>query len=115
LLRESTVERQRVTLTELIGSGDSAWHGVTLYQPDWSDTSDSIAFSAESQKQGFSAYFIFNAYWEPLDFELPPIGKAKRSSWRRWIDTSQDSPYDMVPWTEAPVIPDQRYHVGRGL
>jgi len=26
-------------------------------------------------------YFIFNAYWEPLDFELPPVDKGNGGSW----------------------------------
>jgi hypothetical protein len=39
---------------------------------------------------------ILNAYWEPLEFELPQTGKHGAGPWRRWIDTALDSPYDIV-------------------
>jgi glycogen operon protein len=68
--------------------------------------------SAELQNEGLRVYFIFNAYWEPLDFELPPIGTAKPSSWRRWIDTFQEPPEDIVAWRDAPTIPSHTYRTG---
>ena len=51
-----------------------------------------------------------NAYWQHLDFELPPIANHA-SSWRRWIDTSSDSPLDISPWDEAPALSDCSYRV----
>ena len=48
-------------------------------------------------------YLILNAYWEPLDFELPPVGDGGAGPWRRWIDTALESPQDIVPWQTAPV------------
>jgi isoamylase len=51
-------------------------------------------------------YLILNAYWEPLEFELPPSGDG--GSWRRWIDTSRDSPQDIVPWRTAPSLSYQK-------
>jgi isoamylase len=44
-----------------------------------------------------------NAYWEPLQFELP------RASWRRWIDTFLDCPDDIVEWERAAPVPDYTY------
>jgi len=41
---------------------------------------------------------ILNAYWQPLDFELPRAGKAGENPWRRWIDTALDSPHDILQW-----------------
>ena len=43
---------------------------------------------------------IFNGYWEPLDFELPAVG-IRNGGWRRWIDTSVESPDDIVDWQTA--------------
>jgi len=63
-----------------------------------------------NHSQGFSAYFIFSAYWEPLEFELPPVGNGK--PWSRWIDTSLDSPNDIVPWQESPAVTEQVYQAG---
>jgi len=45
LLRATEHERRRVTLSQLIQHANKAWHGVKLNQPDWGDTSHSIALS----------------------------------------------------------------------
>jgi glycogen operon protein len=57
-------------------------------------------------------HLILNAYWEPLEFELPPVGNGQTVPWRRWIDTSLDSPEDILPWQEAPSVPDYKYRAG---
>ena len=54
-------------------------------------------------------HLILNAYWEALDFELPPTNQGGRSPWRRWIDTFRDSPHDIVPWETAPPVPGDTY------
>jgi glycogen operon protein len=110
LLRDGSPERQRVTLTQLISTGVKGWHGIRLNQPDWGDYSHSIALSAGLPDRATLVYFIFNAFWESLEFELPKMGKE--TSWRRWIDTSREAPYDVVPWREAPLIPEQTYRAG---
>jgi len=91
----------------LLAEANKAWHGVKLNQPDWGDRSHSIALSAELRKEGLVFHLILNAYWEPLEFELPSAGEG--NSWRRWIDTALDSPHDIVPWQTAPVIAVNSY------
>jgi isoamylase len=112
LRRDTGPEGHRMTLIQLIREGIKGWHGIKLNQPDWSDHSHSVALSAELQKEALLVHFIFNAYWEPLDFELPPAGTDDRLSWRRWIDTFQEAPDDIVPWQEAPTIPGCAYRAG---
>ena len=112
LLRDAGAERQRVTLTELIAKGAKGWHGTKLDQPDWSSYSHSIAFSAELAKENALVQFIFNAYWEALDFELPYVANGQESSWRRWLDTSLPTPMDIVPWQESPLVAEQIYKAG---
>jgi isoamylase len=109
LLRDAEHERQRMSLMELIGQARKAWHGVKLGQPDWSEHSHSIAVSAELRKERLVFYLILNAYWEPLYFELPPVGNGSANPWRRWIDTALDSPLDIVPWQTASSIPGYSY------
>ncbi len=111
LLRDTGPERQRMTLIQLLREGIKGWHGVKLNQPDWSDHSHSVALSAELPKEDLLVHFIFNAYWEPLDFELPRIG-SKQGSWKRWIDTFREAPEDIVAWQEAPSIPECTYRAG---
>jgi isoamylase len=113
LQRDAGPERQRMSLTQLIREGIKGWHGVKLNHPDWSADSHSVALSARLPKEALSVHFIFNAYWEPLDFELPRIGIGNGDSWRRWLDTSLETPHDIVEWDEAPLVSGYTYRVGR--
>src|SRR5262245_753580 len=108
LQRSVEHERRRVSLNEFVAQAKKAWHGVKLLQPDWSASSHSVAFGLELQQEGLQLHFILNAYSEPLDFELPP----EPQPWRRWIDTTLDSPDDIVPWETAPTVPGASYRAG---
>ena len=109
LLRDAEHERQRVTLNQLIAQASKAWHGVKLGQPDWGEDSHSLAFEADLPQEAFRVYLIMNAYWEPLEFELPPPRDGADGAWRRWIDTALASPEDIVPWQTAPALSGQTY------
>ncbi|WP_342346384.1 glycogen debranching protein GlgX, partial [uncultured Nitrospira sp.] len=109
LLRDVEHEQQRMSLNQLILQANKAWHGVTLNQPNWSQNSHSIAFTVELRKEKRLVHFILNAFWEPLEFELPPVQNGNGDNWYRWIDTALDSPHDIVPWETSPAIPGQRY------
>ena len=111
LLRDIGPERERMTLTQLISRGIKGWHGVKLDRPDWSDDSHSIALSVELPDENLLLYFIFNAYWDQLEFELPVIANDT-TPWHRWIDTYLDSPQDIVEWQTAPAILDRTYRAG---
>jgi isoamylase len=102
VLRDEAHERQRVSLDQLIRQAEKAWHGIRVGQPDWGDNSHSLVFEATLRDEGLRVYLILNAYWEPLEFELPPTGDGGARSWRRWIDTSLPTPDDIVPWQTAP-------------
>jgi glycogen operon protein len=67
-----------------------------------------LAFEAVLRREGLRVYLILNAYWEALDFELPPAGEGA-GSWRRWIDTALESPQDIVPWQVAPALYRHNY------
>ncbi len=109
LLREIRHEDGRVSLIEFLKNAEHAWHGVKLNQPDWSDGSHGIALSAKLRDEKTLFHFILNAFWQPLDFELSPIDAGTQSPWRRWIDTSLESPNDIVPWESAPIITESTY------
>jgi len=102
--------RRNVSLTELVRKGIKGWHGMKLNQPDWSDWSHSIALQAELPSKHLQVYCIFNAYWHALDFELPRMDN--QHPWKRWIDTSLDSPNDIVDWRAAPELSGHDYLAG---
>jgi glycogen operon protein len=108
-LRDAGHELRRVSLDQMLRQATKSWHGVKLGQPDWGDHSHSLAFEAELRQEGFRIYLILNAYWEPLVFELPPPGNGSVGPWRRWIDTSLESPLDIAPWGDTTPLADQAY------
>ncbi len=103
--RSDNARDQRISLTDMLEHAKTAWHGVKHLQPDWSPASHALAFGAELRAEGIELYLIMNAYWEPLEFELP---LSEGDGWRQWIDTSLTSPDDIVPWEEARAISDPR-------
>ena len=112
LLRRTEHELERMSLNRLIRGANKAWHGVRLNQPDWSNWSHSVALSAEIMQERHFVHWILNAYWEPLDFELPPVSEKGSGPWRRWIDTALESPHDIVAWQTAAPFTDQTYLAG---
>jgi isoamylase len=109
LMRDAEHERRRVSLNQLIRRASKTWHGVRVGQPDWGHHSHSLAFEAELRREELRIYLILNAYWEALDFELPAGPDSSTSFWRRWIDTSLESPQDIVPWRAASSLSERTY------
>jgi glycogen operon protein len=111
-LRDVEHERHRVSLDQLIRRAGIAWHGVRVDEPDWGDSSHSVAFTTKHAGEGPLFHVILNAYWGPLEFELPPVPGADHRLWRRWIDTFRESPDDIVDWDRSPVVAGDRYRAG---
>ena len=103
LVCDADPAKPRLSLNQLLRMARMIWHGVKLGQPDWNPTSHSLAFTAQARNGNALFHGILNAYWEPLDFELPPPSEGDEG-WRRWIDTSLDSPQDIVEWSTAPLV-----------
>jgi glycogen operon protein len=95
-----------LSLNQIVREARIEYHGVKLYQPDWGDGSHTLAITARGLGNGFQMHLMMNAYWEPLEFEIPPTDGAADSGpgggWRRWIDTARASPDDISTWGEAP-------------
>ena len=68
------------------------WHGVKLGQPDWGADSHTLAFTLGHDSANECLHVMLNAYWEELEFEVPP--PLAKSSWKRVCDTSLSPPND---------------------
>jgi isoamylase len=106
LMRGFGPERDGVSLNQLLRMADRTWHGVRYGKPDWSVSSHSLACTVSCPDQNLIIHQILNAYWEPLEFELPP---GNGNPWRRWIDTGLPSPDDIVEWHCAPPVASGAY------
>ena len=108
LLRDIPGREDGMTLNQLLKSSRIEWHGVRLHAPDWSEESHSLACTSWSMGDGLVLHAILNGYWEPLEFEVPP-SEGSHPGWQRWIDTSLDSPEDIVDWADAPAFTRSTY------
>jgi isoamylase len=97
-----------VPLTEFLARSQAEWHGVRLGAPDWSDQSRSLAVSLTALDGSLRVHALLNAWWEPLDFELPRAA----GGWRRLVDTARPPPDDVRPWAEAPPLELDAYRAG---
>jgi glycogen operon protein len=112
LLRDPASDNGGRSLNEVLRGAKRSWHGVKLGQPDWSYSSHSLALSTEAPNRQLLFHIILNAYWEPLEFELPHADDEVGESWRRWIDTTLGSPNDIVEWETAPPVLGRSYRAG---
>jgi isoamylase len=81
-----------ISLHELLDIAHIEWHGVRLYSPDFSDQSHTLAATGYTD-DGPAFHLMLNAYWEPLNFAIPPV-PAPEISWFRIVDTFEPSPLD---------------------
>lgn len=79
-----------------------SWHGVEFDDPDWNGNSHAIGYMLTSPNTCEQLYIMVNTYWDQLTFEIPePTITANHSSWKRIIDTGQDSPNDISTFDKA--------------
>lgn len=95
-----------LSLSEFLRRASFWWSGVRLYEPDWTETSHSLALTAEIKPSNMRTHFMFNAHSEPLEFQVP-----EGVSWGRWIDTALDSPDDIAEWGAFPRFQGSAYRV----
>ena len=80
---------------------------MNVGQPDFADSSHSVACTLRAAPGAL--HVIFNAYWEPLDFELPLLDDSL-DGWRRIVDTSLDAPHDLsLTFSEGAVVATRDY------
>ena len=80
---------------------DVRWHGVTA-DPDESYNSHTLAFLLRGGRlQDADIYAMINCYWEDLAFT---VQEGRADEWLRVVDTSLDSPKDILePGGEEPI------------
>jgi isoamylase len=106
--RDLPGDRLDITLSELLCQQPIDWHSVKLNAPDWADHSHTVAATVPLLGYRLLLHLILNAYWEPLEFELPLLGDAQ-GPWRRCIDTYLASPEDICDLASAPPLEGRVY------
>ena len=111
LCRDVVVDRQSLSLREVLERTEVSWHGIEPHQPDWSDSSHAFAVTLSGVSGRYRLQAMVNAWWEPLTFTLPPADGAE-ACWCRWIDTSLASPEDILAWPDLVPLQQERCTLG---
>jgi glycogen operon protein len=94
-------------LLDLLEGARVEWNGVRVGEPDLGDDSHSLSLTLRADAGALQV--IFNAYWEPLAFDLaaPDVDVL---GWRRVVDTSLASPDDIAfDWDSATEVAGTNY------
>jgi len=110
MARDLPVERFDMTLSELLREQPVEWHGVKLGAPDWGSDSHTLAGCGRILGGKLVMHVMNNAYWEPLEFEVPLLSNT-HLPWRRYVDTSLDMPDDICSSSDAAVAGGSTYLV----
>jgi glycogen operon protein len=86
------------------------WHGTDLKKPGWEEDSHTLAFSLHHPEQDEQLYIMLNAYWQPLEFQLPPLLTSKKH-WYRIVDTALPPPHDFCAPEQASYLRRHKYQV----
>ena len=117
MMSAGSAESFGLSLNELLRRAEFDWHGVRL----GSRTGPTIPiaspapFALPPLQLPFWLHVMINAYWEALDFELPPMPAASLTGWRRWIDTARESPEDIMDAPAAPLVRETAIPRGAAL
>ena len=111
LNRDVSQEDPELSLNEFLQTKKVKWHGIKLNHPDWAPHSHSIACTVWTHNNTFVLHFMFNAYHQNLDFELPSVKDFGGKNWRRLIDTSLEAPEDVNRYTDASLVNGKSYSV----
>ncbi len=90
----------------------AVWHGVEPLRPDWGHWSHSLACSLCHPRAGEYLYLAFNAWSQPLTFQLPSPPQGYQ--WHRLVDTRlEDAQACLLP-EQAPLLTASHYEVQAG-
>ncbi len=72
-----------------------------MFSPDLSEDSHTLAVTGYLEN-GSAFHLMMNAFWEPLNFAVPPVPE-NAISWVRIIDTFLPAPRDILDVPRDPV------------
>jgi glycogen operon protein len=101
----------QTTLQDYLRKSRIEWHGVEIGKPDWGSNSHSLALSLHNFACTRVRYIAINAYWEPLEFELPFVNGAVHEGWLRLLDTTLPAPDDIADGATPFHVRDSSYRV----
>ena len=93
--------------SKFLREGDVTWHGKEPDHPDWGPKSRFVAFTLPDPIYHYDLYVAFNAFYRPTTLKIPkPKGGHP---WLQIIDTSNESPKDIVEEAEAKPLTKHTY------
>jgi glycogen operon protein len=92
------------------GLADISWHGCQVFSPGWNDENSKVlGFTIGSFEDNEpDIHVMMNMNYEPLEFEIPQINGRK---WYRFVDTSSESPDDILTDGKELILTAENYTV----
>ena len=104
------VFRNRHFFGEGQGSGSNiTWYNEVAKNPDWSKMNRFLGFKISANDGTDDFYLATNKDLYDLTVTLPALGGGKK--WYRVVDTSYDSPEDILDTENAELLNEQRRYV----
>lgn len=104
------VFRNRHFFGEGQGSGSNiTWYNELAKNPDWSKMNRFLGFKVSANDGSDDFYLATNNDLYDLTVTLPALGGGKK--WHRVVDTSYDSPEDILEAENAELLNEQRRYV----
>jgi isoamylase len=96
------------------GLKDVSWHGTILNCPGWNDAQARVlGFTLGGFEDHPDIHVMMNMYWEPLAMAVPIVSGRQ---WRRAVDTSLPTPWDIADDGTGAVCASPAYRVnGRSI
>ncbi len=78
---------------DFLKDSDVVWHGLVPKKPNWGGENRFLAYTLEDPAKSEPLYIAFNAHFQPVHVQLPPLPNGKK--WYRVVDTALGSPHDI--------------------
>jgi glycogen operon protein len=78
------------------------FQGREVGKPEWGDEVRWLAWTLADPKRHTLLHIMANAFWEPLEFELPALDPGR--FWQRIIDTAAEPPLEIQRGSSAPEV-----------
>jgi isoamylase len=89
-----------------LGGSKCIFHGIKLGEPDFSAHSHSLAFTLRNKRYTKLLHIMINAYWKPLEFEVP---NSKQRIWRQIINTAAKTAESFTLPVNAKIVKSKKW------
>jgi len=96
---------------QFLNSDDVTWHGLRPNLPDWSETSNFVAYTLHDKENHQDLYIAFNASYQAQTISIPPLKEGFEWVWV--VNTQALSPHDYMHPTAHLTVQENRIKIDK--